>query len=146
LGDDIDFANNRPAKVQMFNPGLEWKLTESLVLDISHRYQILDVDDGRLFTANLSDVRLNWQLTLNSFIRLSSVYTQIERDPTLYLYQRPDKRYRDLGNELLYGYKLNPQSVFYVGYSDAFTANDDLDSLTQHEKTYFMKLSYAWLL
>jgi CRISPR/Cas system-associated protein Cas5 (RAMP superfamily) len=91
-------------------------------------------------------VRLNWQLTLNSFIRLSSVYTQIERDPTLYLYQRPDKRYRDLGNELLYGYKLNPQSVFYVGYSDAFTANDDLDSLTQHEKTYFMKLSYAWLL
>ena len=146
LGDDIDFANNRPASVNMFNPGVEWKITESLVLDLSHRYQTLDVDNGRLFTANLSDIRLNWQLTLNSFIRLSSVYTRIERNPDLYQYQNPDKLYQDLGNELLYGYKLNPQSVFYVGYSDAFVANDDIDSLTQHEKTYFMKLSYAWLL
>ena len=145
-GDDIDFANDRPATITMFNPGVEWKLTESLVLDISHRYQVLDVDDGRLFTANLSDVRLNWQLTLNSFIRLSSVYTRIERDPDLYRYQRPDSLYQDMGNELLYGYKLNPQSVFYLGYSDAFIANDDIDSLTQDEKTYFMKVSYAWLL
>ncbi|MBB1439317.1 carbohydrate binding family 9 domain-containing protein [Shewanella sp. SG41-4] len=146
LGDDIDFANNRPATVNMINPGIEWKLTESLVLDISYRYQTLDVDHGRLFTANLSDVRLNWQLSLNSFIRLSSVYTRIERDPDLYVYQRPDRLYQDMGNELLYGYKLNPQSVFYLGYSDAFIANDDIDSLTQDEKTYFMKISYAWLL
>jgi hypothetical protein len=130
----------------MLNPGIEWKLTESLVLDISHRYQTLDVDDGRLFTANLTDMRLNWQLTLNSFIRLSSVYTRIERDPDLYRYQRPNTLYQDIGNELLYGYKLNPQSVFYLGYSDAFIANDDINSLTQDEKTYFMKLSYAWLL
>lgn len=146
FGDDIDYANNRPASVNMFNPGVEWKITESLVLDISHRYQTLDVDDGRLFTANLSDLRLNWQLTLNSFIRLSSVYTRIERDPSLYLYQSPNSLYEDLGNELLYGYKLNPQSVFYLGYSDAFVANDDIDSLTQNDKTFFMKVSYAWLL
>tara|TARA_R110002167_G_scaffold242290_3_gene447829 strand:- start:159631 stop:162042 length:2412 start_codon:yes stop_codon:yes gene_type:complete len=145
-GDDIDFANDRPATITMLNPGIEWKLTESLVLDISHRYQTLDVDDGRLFTANLTDMRLNWQLTLNSFIRLSSVYTRIERDPDLYRYQRPNTLYQDIGNELLYGYKLNPQSVFYLGYSDAFIANDDINSLTQDEKTYFMKLSYAWLL
>jgi hypothetical protein len=145
-GDDIDFANDRPATITMLNPGIEWKLTESLVLDISHRYQTLDIDDGRLFTANLSDVRLNWQLTLNSFIRLSSVYTRIERDPALYLYQNPNTLYQDLGNELLYGYKLNPQSVFYLGYSDAFVTDNDIDPLTQDEKTYFMKLSYAWLL
>lgn len=71
-GDDIDFANDRPATITMFNPGVEWKLTESLVLDLSHRYQVLDIDDGRLFIANLSDVRLNWQLALNSFIRLAT--------------------------------------------------------------------------
>ncbi|MGB6135129.1 MAG: DUF5916 domain-containing protein [Shewanella sp.] len=146
FGDDIDYANNRPASVNMFNPGVEWKITESVVLDISHRYQTLDVDDGRLLTANLSDLRLNWQLTLNSFIRLSSVYTRIKRDPSLYLYQSPNHLYEDLGNELLYGYKLNPQSVFYLGYSDAFIANDDVDSLTQNDKTFFMKMSYAWLL
>ncbi|WP_394130936.1 DUF5916 domain-containing protein [Shewanella maritima] len=145
-GDEIDFANNQLGTKTMFNPEVEWKITESIVLDISHRYQTLDVDDGRLFTANLSDIRLNWQLSLQSFIRLTSVYTHIERDPSLYLYQQRDAKYQNLGNEILYGYKLNPQSVFYLGYSDAYLANDDIDSLNQDEKTYFMKLSYAWLL
>ncbi|WP_244325756.1 carbohydrate binding family 9 domain-containing protein [Shewanella aestuarii] len=145
-GDNIDFANDRLGTLTMFNPGLEWKLTNSIVVNASHRYQTLDVDGGRLFRANLTDVRLNWQINLNSFIRLTSVYTNIKRDPNLYLYQNPNKLYQDLGNEVLYGYKLNPQSVFYLGYSDAFSANDDIDSLTQNEKTYFMKVSYAWLL
>ncbi|NKF50370.1 carbohydrate binding family 9 domain-containing protein [Shewanella sp. WXL01] len=145
-GDEIDYANNQLGTKTMFNPEVEWKITESIALDVSHRYQTLDVEQGRLFTANLSDLRLNWQLSLNSFIRLSSIYTHIERDPSLYQYRNPDKVYQDLGNELLYGYKLNPQSVFYLGYSDAFVANDDIDSLTQNDKTYFMKVSYAWLL
>ncbi|MGZ9897991.1 carbohydrate binding family 9 domain-containing protein [Shewanella gaetbuli] len=145
-GDNIDFANDRLGTLTMFNPEVEWKVTESIVLDVSHRYQTLDVDGGRLFTANLSDIRLNWQISLNSFLRLSSVYTNIERDPSLYLYQSPNAKFQDLGNEVLYGYKLNPQSVFYLGYSDAFKASDEIDSLTQKDKTYFMKVSYAWLL
>ena len=145
-GDNIDFVNDRLGTLTMFNPSVEWKVTESIVFDFSHRYQTLDVDGGRLFTANLSDLRLNWQISLNSFIRLSSVYTDIERDPNLYIYQQPKAKYQDLGNEVLYGYKLNPQSVFYLGYSDAFKANDEIDNLIQNEKTYFMKVSYAWLL
>ncbi|WP_434931644.1 DUF5916 domain-containing protein [Shewanella sp. HL-SH5] len=145
-GDSIDFANDRLGTLTMFNPEIEWKMTDSIVLDLSHRYQTLDVDGGRLFTANLTDIRVNWQITLNSFIRLSSVYTNIERDPSLYIYQQPNTKYKDLGNELLYGYKLNPQSVFYIGYSDAFKADDEIDSLTQNDRTYFMKVSYAWLL
>ncbi|MCC4832103.1 carbohydrate binding family 9 domain-containing protein [Shewanella sp. 10N.7] len=145
-GDDIDYANDRPATLTMFNPGVEWKITESIILDVNHKYQALDVDEGRLFTANLTDLRLNWQITLNSFLRLTSVYTDIERDTDLYLHQSPNEQYQNLGNEILYGYKLNPQSVFYLGYSDGLIANDDIDSLTQKDKTYFMKVSYAWLL
>ncbi|MFC3186978.1 DUF5916 domain-containing protein [Shewanella intestini] len=145
-GDDIDFANNQLGSKTKIIPEVQWKLTESIALDLSHRYQSLNVDNGRLYTANLTDVRLNWQLSLRSFIRLSSVYTHIERDPSLYIYQHRQAKYQDLGNELLYGYKLNPQSVFYLGYSDAFVADDTIDTLTQHDKTYFMKLSYAWLL
>ncbi|MEZ9140727.1 MULTISPECIES: DUF5916 domain-containing protein [unclassified Shewanella] len=145
-GDDIDYANDRPATLTMFNPGVEWKITESIILDVNHKYQSLDVDEGRLFTANLTDLRLNWQITLNSFLRLTSVYTDIERDTDLYLHQSPNEQYQNLGNEILYGYKLNPQSVFYLGYSDGLIANDDIDSLTQKDKTYFMKVSYAWLL
>lgn len=145
-GDAIDFSNNRLGKEFMINPEVEWKVSHAISLDASHIYQHLDVDGGELFNANLTDIRLNWYLNLNHFIRVSSIYTQIERDPSLYLYHQPRAKSSQLGNEVLYGYKLNPQSVFYLGYSDGLISNDEIDSLTHNEQTYFMKVSYAWLL
>ncbi|QYK02724.1 carbohydrate binding family 9 domain-containing protein [Shewanella psychrotolerans] len=145
-GDAIDFANDRLGTELMLNPGLVWKLTDSLSLDLSHIYRTLDIEDNELFSANLTDIRLNWYMTINQFIRISSIYTNIQRDPSMYLYSTPQAQYAELGNEVLYGYKLNPQSVFYLGYSDGMRRNDEIDSLTRDEQTYFMKVSYAWLL
>ena len=145
-GDDIDFSNDKPATSVTLNPDIEWKITDSLSANVSHTYRHLDIDDGRLFTANLSDIRINWQLSIESFIRFTSVYTHIERDPNLYLYSNPDSTVSQLGNELLYGYQLNPQSVFYLGYSDAMRADSDIQTLKTNEQTVFVKVSYAWLL
>ncbi|WP_108946827.1 carbohydrate binding family 9 domain-containing protein [Shewanella halifaxensis] len=145
-GDDIDFANDQLGTRVKFNPGVNWKITDSIEMDLSHVYRTLDVDEGRLFTANLSDLRLSWYIDIHNFIRISSVYTDIERDQSLYKYSTPNAQYQQLGNEVLYGYKLNPQSVFYLGYSDGLKADDAIDSLMKTEETYFMKLSYAWLL
>ncbi|WP_076414791.1 carbohydrate binding family 9 domain-containing protein [Shewanella sp. UCD-KL12] len=146
FGDSIDYANDRLGSQLFINPGIEWKITDSISLDLSHMYRTLDVDDGTLFTANLTDMRLNWYFNINNFIRISSIYTDIERDPNLYLYSTPKATEQRLGNEVLYGYKLNPQSVFYLGYSDGMRSNEQIDSLTRDEQTYFMKVSYAWLL
>ncbi|MCL1059859.1 carbohydrate binding family 9 domain-containing protein [Shewanella gelidimarina] len=145
-GDSIDFSNDQLGTKFLLNPGVSWNVTDSIALDVSHVYRTMDVDDGRLFTANLSDLRLSWYIDIHNFIRLSSVYTHIERDPSLYLYSSPNKVQQDLGNEILYGYKLNPQSVFYLGYSDGLKSNDSIDSLMKTEETYFMKMSYAWIL
>ncbi|MGS0680883.1 DUF5916 domain-containing protein [Shewanella sp. 125m-7] len=145
-GDDIDFANDQLGTQVMFNPGVNWKVSDSIALDVSHVYRTMDVDDGRLFTANLSDLRLSWHIDIYNFIRVSSVYTDIERDPNLYLYSKPNRNYQQLGNEILYGYKLNPQSVFYLGYSNGLKADDNIESILKTEETYFMKVSYAWLL
>lgn len=145
-GDDIDFANDQLGTKVMFNPGINWKVTDAIEFELSHVYRTMDVDDGRLFTANLSDLRLSWYIDIHNFIRISSVYTDIERDPSLYQYSTPNEHYQQLGNEILYGYKLNPQSVFYLGYSDGIKADDTIDSLMKTEETYFMKVSYAWLL
>lgn len=146
FGDSIDYTNDRLGKGLFINPEIEWKISDSLSLDLSHMYRTLDVDEGNLFTANLTDVRLNWYFNINNFIRISSIFTDIKRDPTLYLYSTPKANEQTLGNEILYGYKLNPQSVFYLGYSDGMQSNDNIDSLTKDEQTYFMKVSYAWLL
>jgi len=145
-GDEIDFLNDRLGTNTLINPILNWKIANGLSVEISHQYQHMDVEQDTLFTANLTDMRLHWQLSLHSFIRLSSIYTQIDRNLAQYLYSTPDSQEAHLGNEILYGYKLNPQSVFYLGYSDSLTSDDELTRLTRDEKTYFMKLSYAWLL
>lgn len=145
-GDTIDFANNRPGTNTRFRPGISWDVMDNLALDFAWEYRRLEVDQGELFNASLGDLRLNWQLSLQSFLRISSVYTDIQRNPSLYLYSTPDSEDKGLFNEILYGYQLNPQSVFYLGYSDGFRQDDDIDRLTQDEQTLFMKLSYAWLL
>ncbi|QSX28759.1 carbohydrate binding family 9 domain-containing protein [Shewanella cyperi] len=146
FGDEIDQANNRLGRKLYLNPTLTLRLTEGLSLKIAHTFQTLDVDEGRLFTANLSDLRLNWQLSIESFIRLSAIYTHVKREPSRYLYFTPDRLEQHLGTELLYGYKLNPFSVFYLGYSDAMSADDNFPGLSRTDQTVFMKLSYAWAL
>ncbi|MCL2915586.1 carbohydrate binding family 9 domain-containing protein [Shewanella corallii] len=145
-GDTIDFANNRPGTNTRFRPGISWDVMDNLALDFAWEYRSLDVAEGELFNASLGDLRLNWQLSLQSFLRVSSVYTDIQRDPSLYLYSTPDSEYKGMFNEVLYGYQLNPQSVFYLGYSDGFRQDDEIKSLTQDEQTLFMKISYAWLI
>lgn len=91
-------------------------------------------------------MRINWQLSVESFIRFSGIYTHIRRDPGLYLYHTPDNLSKDLGTELLYGYKLNPLSVFYLGYADGMRADDRWPGLTRTEQSLFMKMSYAFIL
>ena len=50
-----------------------------------------------------------------------------------------------LFTQLLFSYKLNPQTVVFIGYSDTALGFEDL-SLTRIGRTFFVKLGYAWLL
>lgn len=145
-GDQIDFSNDQLGTQLKLTPELDWKILDNLSIDISHTYRTMDVDSGRLFTANLTDSRINWHININNFIRLSAIYTHIERDPSLYQYSQPDALQEMLNNEVLYGYKLNPQSVFYLGYSNGLISDENIETLTRDEQTYFMKLSYAWII
>jgi len=45
----------------------------------------------------------------------------------------------------LFSYKLNPRTVVFVGYSDSREGNQDI-SLTQSNRTLFLKLGYSWVL
>ena len=55
-----------------------------------------------------------------------------------------DSREKDVGRQVLYSYKLNPKTVFFLGYSDRYVDNDDLDGLKASDRTWFMKIGYAW--
>ena len=51
---------------------------------------------------------------------------------------------RDVGRQVLYSYKVNPQTAIYVGYSDEHAGTEEYD-LTQTARSLFIKLSYAWV-
>ncbi|WP_417346904.1 carbohydrate binding family 9 domain-containing protein [Ferrimonas sp.] len=145
-GDDIDFANNQPATRTQLSSYLKWQPLSHIVLEVDHLWRELKVDGGTLFTANLTDLRLNWQFSVRSFLRLSTIFRDIDRDPSLYESHEVDPTTRALSTELLYAYKVNPQTVFYAGYADG-RFNDGFDNgLEQLERSVFAKFSYAWLL
>jgi hypothetical protein len=104
----------------------------------------LETQEGeQIFDALLADARLTWQFNLRSFLRLTMQYQDIERNPDLYL-EEEDAREQEIGRQLLYSYKLNPQTVFFLGYSDNHINDDSLDDLTISDRSWFMKIGYAW--
>jgi hypothetical protein len=104
----------------------------------------LDTQEGeQIFDAVLADTRLTWQFNLRSFLRLTVQYQDIERNQDVYI-EPVDAREKDVGRQLLYSYKLNPQTVFFLGYSDQHADNDSLSGLTVSDRTWFMKIGYAW--
>ena len=59
-----------------------------------------------------------------------------------------DARSTSLFTQVLLSYKLNPQSVFFIGYSDSnrgmLTENDTITPMTLGTRSLFMKIGYAW--
>jgi hypothetical protein len=80
---------------------------------------------------------------VRTFLRAIFQYTDVERAPGLYIVP-VDSRTRTLFSQLLFSYKLNPQTVFFVGYSDDSAALGRID-LTRTDRTFFLKLGYAWV-
>ena len=50
----------------------------------------------------------------------------VRRDPSLYL-DPVEPRTEQLANQLLFSWKLNPQTVFFAGYSDAWLGEESVD-------------------
>jgi hypothetical protein len=143
-GDHIDYDNNRLGKQWFVRPTINWNVGKSLQFTLRHTYQNLDVDKQQLFTANLSDFRATYQFNQRQFLRLILVYSDIERNQQNYTFDVDASR-KGLGTQLLYSYKLNPLTKFFVGYSDSAYEDDVLTSLTKNGRSVFMKFSYAWL-
>lgn len=143
-GDQVDFANTRPGDVINISPEMTLDVGKHLRVDLEHTYRRLDVEGGTLFTANLSEARILYQLNLRTRVRAILQYTDLERDPFLYL-DSVDAKTEELFTQLLFSYKVNARTVVFFGYSDDHQGNQSID-LTQRNRTLFMKVGYAWVL
>jgi hypothetical protein len=147
VSEDIDFVNTQAGDLVQIEPKLRLDLGRHVRARLSHVYQMLDVEGGNLFTANLSQLTTVYQFNVRTFVRAILQYTQIDRTPELYTALDPadvDPESERLFTQLLFSYKLNPQTVFFLGYSDVALADQRID-LTRENRTFFLKLGYAWL-
>ena len=143
IGDDVDLDELRPADQVTLGAGLTWEPGRHLRAEFDHREQRLSIDEGWLFTAKLTELRLVWQFTLRSFARVILQHRDLARDGDLY-HSPVDEKSQRLFSQLLYSYRINPQTVFYVGTSDTELGTDRFDSLPV-DRTLFVKVGYAWL-
>lgn len=146
-GDAIDFVNARKADNLVLTPELDLRLGRRTELRLSHSLQRLSTDGSRIVTANLFQTRAVYNFSARSFVRAIVQYRDVERNPSRHV-EPVDERSRRVFGQLLYSYKLNPESVLFLGYTDdlrgtAVGRPDDL-SFERQGRSFFLKLSYAW--
>ena len=76
------------------------------------------------------------------FVRLIGQYVQTTRDTALYTFPVARKD-ATLSGSALFAYKLNWQTVFYVGYGDDRDFATVTDRLEPSRREAFAKISYA---
>lgn len=146
-GDAIDYANGQLGTRTMLSSYVSWQLGAHLQISAELQTTKLDVERGRLFDANQADMRLTYQFDMRSYLRLVVQYTDITRNPDAYHEYNPadiDPRSKYLNTQLLYSYKVNPQTLFFLGYSDNGRQDGDLSKILRTDRTVFAKVSYAW--
>jgi hypothetical protein len=143
-GEVIDFTNVRSATFRQVQPRVEFKLGRRFAGDLEHVRQAFEFEGDRYLTAHLTQTRLVYNLNLRTFLRLILQYQDVQRVPRLFNDPGVQPEEESLFTQFLFSYKLNPQTVLLVGYSDNSEGTIDVD-LTQRDRTFFFKVGYAWL-
>jgi len=144
-GDDIDFENNQAGKVFIANPYLTWNINKHIELYLNYHYTALDVQGGRKFTANVSDIRFNYQFNNQYSLRFTLQYNNTKTDTCVDgMCSNTPTSNRSLGTQLLYSYKVSPLTALHIGYSDHAKDNGLVSELTKDSQSIFFKFSYEW--
>lgn len=145
-GEVIDFVNVRQADFVNVQPSASFRLGRRFSGELSHQYQSFEVDGEEFLAANLTQSTLRYHFNARSFLRAILQYETVERELALYTPGLGlDAEEDDFFTQLLFSYKLNPQTVFLLGYSENRLADDRTPDLTRSDRTVFLKVGYAFL-
>jgi hypothetical protein len=143
FGDAVDYAGSRPADIFQVQPGISWFLGSHLQISLDHSLERLKVAGNSLYQAGLSQARFVYQFNVRTFVRAIVQYLNLDRNLALYPAE-PDPLSRHLFTQFLFSYNVNPQTLFFLGYSDNHFSRPG-SKLTQQDRTFFLKISYAWI-
>lgn len=146
-GQQIDFENARTGTGIDGALILTARPTPRLELVWNESLRWVDVDvagqaRSRLFTARVDRLRATYSFTARLFVRFTGQYEVTRRSPELYLTPVTPKD-ADFAGSLLFAYKINWQSVVFLGYGDNRTFSDPMKNLEPDGRQVFVKVSHA---
>ncbi len=148
VGEQVDFDNSRPGSGADVNLQATVRPTDHLKLDFIAARSWVNVDprDGggsrRLFTADVGRVKGTYTFTSRAFVRLIGQLVETRRDPSIYTIE-VTKKDADFAGSALFAYKINWQTVMFLGYGDNRTLAED-GHYAKAGRQFFLKLSYAF--
>jgi hypothetical protein len=135
FGEKIDYLQGRLGEGAKLALSATTRPTDHLELEATVSREWLDLPAGRLFDAQIDWVKATYTFSSRSLVRLTGQQSTVNR--------AGEDRDRNLSLSGLYGYKLNWQTVFFIGYGDS-SITDERGVLTREARTVFMKVAYAF--
>jgi hypothetical protein len=136
FGEQIDFGGARVGDGAYVGLAATVRPHDRLDLQFNVNREWLDVDGGRLFTADVQRLRAQYSFSAKSLLRVIAQYVDNEFGDATH-----DGSF--LGS-VLYSYKLNWQTVLFVGYGDDRVLTER-NQLLPADRSLFFKVSYAFL-
>lgn len=168
VGQDIDFFNNRVGHGARINMTAQFRVTPKLQISTTDRLQWIRENrtndvvaggpdiSGRLFTAQVERLRAQYMFSPQMFVRAVVQNQRTSFNPEVFGFEGLQRRSGNLSSQFLFAYKVNWQSVLYVGYGDIRdvvedqiptddprTRNDVRRDLLLSNRQFFFKVSYA---
>ncbi len=132
-GDDVEFSSAQIGKLETVQSSANYQFNDNWRFTLEYINQSMRVNGNTAFDVHLTNFRAAYQFDVRQSLRLT---LQSQRESS-------DK---SLASQLLYTYKLNPFTLFYMGYSDNAIADQQNIQLERIDRTVFVKFSYAWQL
>jgi len=148
-GKDADFVRARTGHGGQVTVSATIRPTDHLAFELLANRRWLDVpngdDESRLFTAKVERIKATYTFTRRSYLRLIGQREANRQDPALYGFVPPVPEKTEATTfQALFAYKLNWQSVVFVGYGDDRDWSEITGDLERARQQFFLKLSYAF--
>jgi hypothetical protein len=145
VGDEVDFAGGRLGRGANMNGNVTLRTGQHLQMTLASGVRWLNIDGDRLFTAQVERLRANYTFNPRLFLRAIVQNERTHRDRALS--GRTERFAGGLASQILIAYKLNWQTVAYVGFGDLREVTNAVGQEGEFEasnRQLFAKISYAF--
>ncbi|MGE5343968.1 MAG: DUF5916 domain-containing protein [Candidatus Omnitrophota bacterium] len=141
FGKQVDFENTRQGANIVFNPGGIWRIGRHFSINLDYIAEWFSVGGESLYTAKVNNLKLIYQFNARAFLRVILQYVDYKYNVDSYTYPM-GSQFKSLFSQILFSYKLNPQTMLFLGYSDDSYGREQI-RLKQTNRTFFLKIGYA---